>query len=172
MLFLPSLVLLALLVVESVGEGCLLPRLPVSGTAAAMATAPAWGSQSTERACNRSSSVITFMFARYAFTLLTICASSNIFFGFGAAADFLRRLTVAVWPPITFLWILLQTHKILEQLNSFQRPSVIYLDYPLSFDSTLPSRNSAVVHPFPTWSTDRTETNTYSSTFGPPSRSF
>lgn len=64
MLFLPSLVLLALLVVESVGEGCLLPLLPARGTAAAMATAPACGSQSIESACNLSSSVMTFMLAR------------------------------------------------------------------------------------------------------------
>lgn len=40
-LFLPSLVLLALLVVDKVGEGCLLPLLPLRGTAAATAAVPA-----------------------------------------------------------------------------------------------------------------------------------
>lgn len=40
MLFLPSLVLLALLVVESVGDGCLLPREPPIGIDVGMVTVP------------------------------------------------------------------------------------------------------------------------------------
>jgi hypothetical protein len=88
-----SLVLLVLLVVDGAGDACLFPRwLPGPDD-----PLPEAGSHSNDISCSFASSLTTCKLFRYAFTLLTICDSSNIFFGLGAAVDFFRRFTV-VWP--------------------------------------------------------------------------
>ena len=65
--FFPSLALLVLLVVESVGEGCRF----LTGTE--LGALPD-GSHSSDKLWSLSSSVITRMLFRYAFTRRTICA--------------------------------------------------------------------------------------------------